>query len=317
MKRNILFIGLDYHSYTSKMILGMEELGYEVTYYSIKPRKLKHRILQTISGSLYNNFLNKYHKEIVSKEKENNYDYVFFLQVHFFTHTNFNVLKLNNNKAKFVLYNWDSLTTHDYSSYINGFDKVYTFDKKDAQKLNINYLPLFCIPDFQNLQQLNKNKNSIYFIGNIVSPDRYLAIQKFKNFCKKEKLNFHFYLKCSPVVFVRLLTNGYFPSDINFSNINHNKFIELLTNSTTVFDFANHKQVGFTMRFMENLCAGKKIITSNKNALNAKFYSADRILYIENLNFESVKEFVLNDLTNEDLFFSEYYLINFLKKILN
>ena len=315
--KKILFIGLDYHNYTSEMISVLRDNNFDVTYYSLKPRKLKHKIIQTLHEKTYNSFVDSYHKGILEKEKNNSYDYVFFLQVHFMKMDIFLKLKKKHTNSKFILYNWDAIKTHDYSPYIIHFNEVYTFDPADAKDLNVNYLPLFCVSKFQNLRKIEQNLNSVYFVGNIVSIERYRSIQDFKKLCAANDISFSYFMKCSPVIFLKLLLNGFLPFDVRFFNISNKKFIHLVSNSNTVFDFSNHIQMGHTMRFIENLCAGKKIITNSKNSINEDYYSDNRILYIEKIDSKKILDFIRTPLQNEDKDFSEFYVQNFLQKLFN
>ena len=42
-------------------------------------------------------------------------------------------------KAKFVMYQWDSMEQSHYNSIIKYFDKVKTFDMSDSKIYNLNY----------------------------------------------------------------------------------------------------------------------------------------------------------------------------------
>ena len=315
--KNILFIGLTYHDYTNEMVTELTKLGYNVKFYSIKPRSLFYKGLHTVSPALFKKKLDAYHLSIVEKEKDNKYDIVFFLQVHFLELETLETLKDQHSNSIFILYNWDSILTHDYRPHLKYFEKVYTFDPNDAKKLNINYLPLFCISQFQNLKRKNQDQNMVSFVGNIGRMDRYRAIHGFTQYCSKENIKFRKFLKCTPVVFYRLLKEKFFPTDVSFRAISKKEFIDILENSTTVFDFANHKQVGYTMRIIENLCAGKKIITNNQYIENDYFFSDDRILVFKDLDFSGVKLFMERKLADPEKTFPEFHLNNFLKHMLN
>jgi hypothetical protein len=315
--KNLLFIGLTYHDYTKEMIVELEKLGYNVRFHSIKPRNFFNKVLHSISPTIFQKKLDEYHSAIIEEEKENSYEIVFFLQVHLFSLKNVSEIKSQHSDSKFVLYNWDSVKTHDYRHHIPFFNEVYTFDQDDAKKLNVNYLPLFCIEKFQNIPKLKQEEKRVYFVGNIVSVQRYVAVQKFIKYCSNKNVVFNYFLSCTPVVLSRLLKNGHFPFNISFSSITNSSFLNLITNSTTVFDFANHQQVGYTMRIIENLCAGKKIITNNARVLTENFYSEDRILVVYDLDFSNVDSFVLKELVDPCKTFEEFHLNNFLKKIVN
>lgn len=313
---NILFIGLPYHKYTAEIINELNRQKYNVKYYPIKLRSLLFKIIQSISQNLFMKLHEKYHNKVIKKERNNEYDIVLFLQVHFFSKNNLIKLKKDHSKSIFILYNWDSITNHDYRDFIIYFDKVFTFDSRDAKKLNINYLPLFCISEFQSLNNNISKKNSVYFIGNLVSVNRYVALNHFIDYCNKEDIIFDYYLKCSPVVYMKLLLSGYFPKKIYFFDISFCKFKSYIETSSAVFDYANHIQTGYTMRLIENLCAGKKIITNNPIVMNEQFYSEDRILVFNDFDFSKVKNFLNDDIKNNFKTFPEFHINNFIKKLL-
>ena len=113
----------------------------------------------------------------------------------------------------------------------------------------------------------------------------------FEKYCKANGLQFKKYLKCTPVVMLRLLLKGFIPHGLKLRSISQDEFTNMMQRSKATFDFANHKQTGYTMRFMENLCAGRKIITNNKRALSEPFYSPNRIHVFDDLNFDGIKSF--------------------------
>lgn len=315
--KKLLFIALPYHDYTSEIIDELKKQGFLVSFYPIKPRSFFHKVLQTVLPSVFQRYLDKYHAQIVEKERGIEYDTVFFLQAHFFGHKNFSALKTTQSKARFILYNWDSIKTHDYSGYIKYFDKVATFDREDAKVFDLAYLPLFCTRQFKSMQKHLPTENRIYFVGNIVNPNRYQAVQAFKSYCKANQIIFEAYLKCTLVTFVHLLLKGYLPIDISFKNISKKAFSDLVVSSTTVFDYANHSQSGYTMRFMENLCIGKRIITNNTSVLNETFYSEERFFLFKDLQFDGIDVFMNCDFNAKDEEFEEFHLESFINSILD
>lgn len=315
MKR-ILFIGISWYNYANEIITVLMENGFEVSYYPIEPRTIYFRGLHNVSEYLYNKAMARYHLSLINNEKTKNYDFIFFIQVHHFSFSNIELLKQYHPNTPFILYNWDSIETHDYRPYIKYFDRVFTFDPVDAKNYSLFYLPLFLIPSIEKLSNLKVFEYDIYFIGSIGSIERYLEIKKFTAFCRKEKLRFEKFLHCSPVFFIKLILNGYFPNDISFSPISIKKFHELIQKSIAVFDYPNHIQNGYTMRLIENLCSGKKIITNNSRIKDEYFYSEDRILLIKDSDFSNVRSFLKTDIRDPDNNFSEFSLYHWINKIL-
>lgn len=316
--KKILFIGLPYHSYIGAISREMEMMGYEVTFYPVELRKTWQKVLRTISKSAYRSKLCRFLSNMVRKEKNNKYEYIVILKVHPFPLDIFKRLKVEHPEAKFIFYSWDALSpTADYTPYLPYFNKAYTFDPDDARKCGIEYLPLFCMREFQNLPT-GEYDYDVYMIGNMVKPARYKAVMAFEKYCKENRLRFKKYLKCTPVVMLKLLLKGFIPHGLKLRSIRQEEFVHIIQRSKATFDFANHKQTGYTMRFMENLCAGRKIITNNQRALSEPFYSPDRIHVFDDLNFDGIKEFLDKPLIqNNSKEIKQFYIQNFVKALLS
>lgn len=315
MNKKILLIGLPYHHYTAEIVSELQAQGHTVVFHDIQPRDLMMKTLRVAAPGWYRRRMDAHHQRIVATERGEDYNLVLFIQVHQMAQATLAALKQDHAGAEFVLYNWDSIDNHDYRAHLNAFDRAYTFDPQDAKALGIGYLPLFCIRAFQGLRKREQERKAIYFVGNIVSVQRYRAIQAFKKFCATEGITFNSYLACTPVVITWLLRAGIWPRDISTKSIDHNRFIDMIETSIAVFDFANHKQSGYTMRTMENLCAGKKIITGNPGIVNEPFYSPDRILVFDGLAFSRVRTFLDTPLRDPDARFEQYHLRSFVAQL--
>ena len=94
------------------------------------------------------------------------------------------------------------------------------------------------------IKKIKKSLNSVYFVGNIVSIERYRSIQDFKKLCAANDISFSFFMKCSPVVFLKLLLNGFLPLDVRFFNISNfyitfvkQSFDSFIIEITSYYDF--------------------------------------------------------------------------------
>lgn len=315
--KNILFIGLDYHGYTTAIAQELERSHGQVDYYSIQPRTLQFKVARRISTGRWQRMLDAHHAEIINNLKTDHYDLVVFIQAHQISDNNLRKLKSSQNKAKFILYNWDSVKTHDYTDKMWAFDRVFTFDPDDAKRLGVGYLPLFCLPDFYQVETTSKKKNDIYFVGNIGTMRRFLALERFSAYCKDNNISFKSYQVASPYIYLKVLMSGHSPKALRLSSITPGEIADIMTTSTAVFDFANHIQSGLTMRTIENLCAGVKIITSNRRVMDEPFYSPDRILVYDDLDFSSVKIFLSTPLASPEERFQAYHLPSFVQHLVS
>lgn len=244
------------------------------------------------------------------------YDKVVFLQAHQMSTKNLTDLREAQPKAEFTLYNWDSLSNHDYRLQAKWFDRVLTFDPVDARDNGYGYLPLFCSRFMQGLRRDRVEPASLFMVGNIVMPARYTAVESFRRYCAEHRLKFKQHLKVSPVVWFNLVRSGHYPRDVSFRSIDKAAFCGMIETTSAVFDFANHTQSGQTMRMMENLCLGKKIVTSNIWVKQEPFYSPDRIHVFDGLDFSGVADFLNSDLVDKDADFSQYHIQSFVQQLL-
>ena len=314
--KKLLFIGKRYHGYTTEIVEQLELLGYAVRFYDIEPWNVFYKLLRILMPARFREMRDNQQKKILQNEEGIDYEVVLFLQAHQFSVDNVESLKARHPNARFILYNWDSLKTHDYRPQMHVFDRVLTFDREDAKMLGIGYLPLFCVRGFQALKKIRQQDNAVYFVGNVVNAQRYEAVSAFKSYCRREHIEFKAYLAGTMRMVVRLVARGFLPTDISLGPIAHEKFIAMIESSTAVFDFANHAQSGYTMRTIENLCAGKKLITNNPNILQESFYSPDRIFVFEGLNFSGVAEFLVRPITTDSGTFDQFHIQTFVRRLL-
>lgn len=313
--KKILLVGLDYHHYTAEIVRELRTQGHEVHFHSIQPGLPWLKVLRKFFPRHYQPALDRYHARCITTEKDWSADLVIFIQVHQMSHANMERLRRDHARAEFVLYNWDAVSNHDYRPYLEYFERVYTFDPKDASQLGLRYLPLFCIKAFQGLPRRDPSGQSVYTVGNIVNPRRYEAIKAFERYCREHRVGFRSYLVASTHAWVMLLRQGHLPLDVTLRAIPQDDFIEMVETSTAVFDFANHQQVGYTMRLIENLCAGRKIITNNPAVRAESFYSEDRFHIFDGLDFSGVKEFLERPLREPENYFPEFHMSQFVARL--
>ncbi|OZA19995.1 MAG: hypothetical protein B7Y02_00160 [Rhodobacterales bacterium 17-64-5] len=307
----ILFIGFGYHEYTNAINTEFEMLGFQSYFHDIQPGKLHFKIARRLHGRYYQSFLDRYHKSIIDSYDVGTIDHVVFLQVHQMSFANLVHLRSRQRSATFTLYNWDAVTTHDYRPYLEFFDRAFTFDPRDAEELGIGYLPLFATRRYQSADIRRHDPMSVYFIGNIVNPERYRVVRAFERFCKENGIRFELFMSTTLHGWTSMRQAGIRPQNVSLRQLPTSRQDKMISNSAAVFDFANHAQVGFTMRVMENLCAGKKIITNNINVRQAPFYREDRFLVYDGLDFSKVPAFLGLPLNDPEADFSLYHVQNF------
>ena len=100
--KKILYIGIDYYTYTQRIVQTLEAKGFSVMYYPLENRSFWMKTFKKFLSSLYKKKLIQYHEEIIAKESNTRYDYVFFIQVHHFSDDNIKKLKESQSQANFI-----------------------------------------------------------------------------------------------------------------------------------------------------------------------------------------------------------------------
>ena len=294
----ILFIGIDYFSYTSRIIDEMRAQGHGVSFHLMEPVGFWDKVAKRYDPRRFSAVLARHHEAIVTAERNNDYDIILCLQVHRMAPAILARLRENHPAARFILYNWDSLNTHDYSPWLPFFDHAFTFDPDDAARLGIGYLPLFALPEYAAARRDAAKHNDLYFVGAAVTSARVRALQRLKAFCRRANLALEMHLFASAAAMLSHLSNRLWLPELTMRTIRPAEIIAMMERSRGVFDFANHRQSGYTMRFIENMCAEVKIVTANPRIRDEPFYRADRFLVIDGENFDAIPSFLAMPITS-------------------
>ena len=312
----ILFFGIQYHTYTNAIISEMETLGAKVTFVDLQPRTVGHKVMRTLARVTFEKMVWQQLLDAVEAARSTHYDKVVFLQAHQMPIHVLERLRETQPGAQFSLYNWDAITTHDYRPQAAYFDRILTFDRRDAEAHGYGYLPLFCIRRWQDLTINQATPQSVYMVGNIVRMERYSAVEQFRSFCAMHCMTFREHLKISPVVLAQALRQGVRPRGVSLRSIPEARFASMIETSLAAFDFANHAQSGQTMRMIESLCSGKKIITNNQWVRREPFFSPDRIHVFEGTDYSGVPDFLNTPIADPSNRFEGYFVQSFTRKFL-
>lgn len=297
MKR-ALFIGLDYYAYVGEIRSALARSGYETDYHPIDHTAFWAKAAKKVSPDAYRRRLDAHHRRLIEASAARRYDLVLFIQCHHVSPENMARLRALHPEARFVLYNWDALTTHDYRPWLPFFDRAFTFDPDDAAATGISYLPLFAIPRFFAVRHDRPKDYDLYFVGSMVTLQRFDALARLHGYCAAAGLRLKMHIRCTPWVRAMLALRGRRLPGLTLRSLDFDEIIDLMERSRGVFDFANHRQSGYTMRFIENMCAGEKTVTDNARVLDEEFYRDDRFLVVRDHDFSAVRDFLDRPVTS-------------------
>ena len=176
-----------------------------------------------------------------------------------------------------VMYQWDSTSNLPNSLAIAPyFHRISTFDEPDAKKYGWRYRPLFYIDS--ELQETREKDIDILFVGSLHS-ERALILRKLKELCRENGYVLYSRLVLRKIVFLVGKYLGRHPDkmladdrDVSSRQFSIREMYALYARSKVVVDYTNPHQTGFTMRTIESLGCGCKLVTNNAKVLEADFY---------------------------------------------
>lgn len=194
-------------------------------------------------------------------------------------------LKAEFSHARFIMYQWDSATLNQNAEKIHKeFDKILTFDSKDAVKFHWKYRPLFFIEEF--IGNTGKRKYDLSYITTLV-PGRLPVYFKLKKECEKKGVKLFAYL-ATPLhsyIYHRYFLRDYnflhALKDIHIRNLPIELTHKIYDRSKCIIDYTRPEQNGLTMRTIEAIGHKCKIITNNKNIIKEDFYNINNISLYE------------------------------------
>ena len=189
--------------------------------------------------------------------------------------------------ARFTLYFWDSYGNMPADSRAKAalFDRVLSFDPRDAgQDETLIYRPLFFVDRFAQLPGVVQDIDVLFF--GTMHGDRFPVLQRIAR-ALPPSVRFEKFLYF-PAKWLFAIHAARYPAmlradrgDFIYTPKSRAELLELLARSRIVVDIERPVQCGYTMRTLEALGSGRKLITTNAEVANADFYNPDNILVID------------------------------------
>jgi hypothetical protein len=154
---------------------------------------------------------------------------------------------------------------------IPSFDEVFSFEKDDCEKYNLNFITNWIYP----IQYKTKQSNN-YQIFNISSKDKRSPIlSKITTILKEKNINYK--------VIVFDTENKDRDPNIEYTNrhIPLSEVSDYIHNAQVLLDINRKGQKGLTFRVFESIGLEKKLITTNADIRNYDFYNPKNILVID------------------------------------
>jgi hypothetical protein len=313
-KQKILFIGVGFHEYDKHIIENLKK-KYDVWYLLSSGFKNKHPYFYYITKKipiLFPDFNEKNISKFIEKTKDINFDIIFVIKGSGLTDKHLSNLKRYHLKAKYKLYVWDEweyMSNRDVLEQY--FSDIYSFDSEDCKKYGFKLRPLFYI----NKNRVDDKIYDISFVGNDHS-SRFQTILDIKNCCIANCLKYRFVITMTKSSFLKIKTKY---KEEDYRDIAHKgpipykEYEDITRKSKTVIDIPRGTQSGLTIRTLEALASGTKVITTNnhiceyENIPKGMYYIWDYTINEALLNFirEPIPTDELNDYFSIDVFLED------------
>ncbi len=136
-----------------------------------------------------------------------------------------------------------------------------------------------------------------------VHSDRYSVIKEVKDWCDDNGLRCYFYLYMHRKTFYyinKLIGKTGNPpfKEVSFKKLSATEIINIVKSSQAILDIEHVNQTGLTMRTLETIGAGKKLITTNPDVKAYDFYDERRVMVIDRC--KPGKDLSLNFFSEDD-----------------
>lgn len=313
--KKILFLGYEYYNYHHEIKNALVSAGASVDFFPVFDYGFKYSFLRRVSRRAFARH-NRNHREFILKNTENrSYDFVFVISGYLYSPSFFGQLRQRNPSAVFINYHWDSNRKTEFGTKqldcIPFFDYAFSFDKRDCEK-NDN---LFYQPLFYSRPPIKKEdpKYDLAFVGSVTQYRRYQAVKRLEEYCKNNDLKFRYYLRVYVRDYIKFLLKGRVLRGIGFRAWSAGRVERFYNHSRAVVDLPNQIQSGLTMRVIEVLGSGLKLVTTNREVLSEELFDPKNVMIIDIENPIINKDFLLNGGNSSRM--DSYHISSWLKTL--
>jgi len=202
-------------------------------------------------------------------------------------------IKKKNPNIKVILWLWNPVGKKQKQFMEDRYiDEVWTYDSNDAEKYNIKLNTQFYNDDFVKCLLKKDIKYDLMFVG--FDKGRREKIEKISQRLQESSLN------GNSSLYIKIIDN-------QKDAIPYKDYLDILSSSRTILDIVNEGVSGLTLRVLESIYFGKKLITNNPEVSKYDFYNPNNIFIIKNDNLDGLLEFMKKDYEEIDKSIIENY----------
>lgn len=311
--KKILIIGPPSLGYLTKISEELEQYEdventlIEIDRFSFKYRNTFHRIQNAFSKLLFKRNLKKEYVNtyiIDEANKKEHYDIIFTIRPDLLKETTLTFLKSKTDSLQAFYYD----STRRFPAkipIIPLFDKVYSYDRLDAERYNLEFLTNYIY------SESNVNNHTYQFFNISTFDYRFATIEKLAEYIQSKGWS------------KKIMVLGDDELKSSFLTVIHEQIPvdqvgKLIEQSKIIIEVQRKEQIGLSFRVFEALGHRKKLVTTNADVVNYDFYNPQNILVVDEDDIQIPESFVNSDYVpvDEDIL-DHYRLKNWVKRVFN
>ncbi|MCI6556932.1 hypothetical protein [Schaalia hyovaginalis] len=284
--KSVLLLAPPFFDYYRDIVEELNRRGYRVDYRSDRPvNTVLFKSVSRMSYRIVDAYISAYIDGLVELAEYTRPDIVLFVGgMSFpFSHDQFARLKKAASFARFIAYFWDSIgNCQRILENLNNFDRILSFEKSDCDEYGLLYLPLFCSSEYRTVATSGDRSKRLAacFVGSVHQIEKFERVDAMVRDLRQAGLEVftHYYMPSRSVAALRRLRHPIYRSaDLRFKPMMRQSILELYSEATAVIDSPQQNQEGFTMRSIEALMAGRRLLTTNAAIRDSVLYESGNV----------------------------------------
>lgn len=288
--RKIVILGVGFYDYEEAISNELRRHGATVFLYDELPIFLRKGFFSILMRKYKHDFSRQikiHQKKILDDLLSIQIDYVLVIKGEYLEPWFLDELRRSNAGVQLIAYSWDSLNRcQHFLNFQSHFDRVFTFDHSDAQQNSVlKFRPLFYRSEVSDKVNIGfVKKYDLSFVG-WLHHERPALLNNINSWANTFKFRTFFYLYTG--LYTKMCLNFRGNSKfVHTKKISYKNYLDIVYNSNVIVDLPHPQQTGLTMRAIEAVGAGKKLITTSKEIVKYDFYDPLNICVINPAKIE-------------------------------
>ncbi len=291
--KRILFIGIGFYDYETGIVERLRSRGAHVDSFLALPPLLRHSVVANSLGLMGiegTPLIRRHERDMLRRASGVAYDQILVIKSTELRPAFLEALRRQQRRAEFILYQWDSLARmRGIDERLPFFDRVLTFDKQDAvTHPHFAFRPLFYRDGSISPSLVAEGTiTHLCFVGWLHS-DRLEMIRRLQAAAESQGLSFQVYLYTGLRTYARLLLRKN-ARDVHVRTLPYSALLDCYRRATVIVDLPHAEQSGLTMRAIETVGMGRKLMTTARDVVNYDFYASGNVhlLRAEAMQFDA------------------------------